>query len=76
MTIFAYDLKSSNCHSLILWQCLVVYSLEFKTIFQTYFLNLFFKTIDILNKFTIPSLVCKKIGDFKKQKLCIIVVNT
>ena len=53
MTKLACDSKSSSCHSLSLWQCLVVYLLEFKNIFIN-------KTMDILNKFTFPSLVSIK----------------
>ena len=53
MTKFARDLKSSNSHSLSLWQCLVVYLLELRII-------LINNTIDVHNKFTIPSLVCNK----------------
>ena len=47
MTKLACDSKSSSCHSLSLWQCLVVYLLEFKIIIID-------KTLEILNKFTIP----------------------
>ena len=53
MTKIVCDLKPSNSHSLSLWQCLVVYLLEFK-------ICLIKKTMDILNIFTTPSLVCIK----------------
>ena len=51
MTKLASDLKSSNSHSLSLWQALVVYLLEYKI----FFIN---KTMDILNLFIMLSLVC------------------
>ena len=51
LTKVACDLKSSNNNSLSLWLFLVVYLLYIRII-------LINKTINILNKFTIPSLVC------------------
>ena len=53
MNKFACGLKSSHSYSLSLWQCLVVYLLEFRIIFVN-------KTMKKFYKFTIPSLVCIK----------------
>ena len=67
MTKLVCDLKSLNSHCLSLWQCLVIYLLKFKIIF----LN---KTMDILNKFTISSLVCI-IKVISKDSICVCYVS-
>ena len=55
-------MNSSNSHSLSVWQCLVVYILEYK---------LFWLTVYKLNKFAIPKLSLFKIG--RITAMCILV---
>ena len=55
-------MNSSNSHSLSVWQCLVVYILEYK---------LFWLTVYKLYKFAIPKLSLFKIG--RITAMCILV---